>query len=166
MPSRSLGHPRRFHARSTSLTVAVILLLVGLVACGGGSSSPSAPSVPTIPTVSGNYSGTSTFSFPELHATMNCPASTVVTQSGSTVSVAPIVLTGQCGTISIPVGLATIDATGAIEGGGASGTYNEPSCGTYNYTGSGGFFGREFRLSMSASSSTCYNFNFTMVLTR
>jgi hypothetical protein len=91
------------------------LLAVVLVsaACGGGSNSPTGPSASTIPTVSGKYSGSATFTFPELNASMVCPASTVVTQSGRTVNVAPIVLGGQCG-LSIPFGQATIDATGAI----------------------------------------------------
>jgi hypothetical protein len=76
------------------------------------------------------------------------------------------VLAGDCGNVSIPLGQATIDQTGAINGGSATGTNTDPSCGTYNYTASGGFFGKEFRLSMSATSSTCLNFNFTMTLTR
>ena len=78
---------------------------------------------------------------------------------------APLVLGGVCGNVSIPVGAGVIDATGALMGA-TSGTYNEPSCGTYSWTGSGGFFGRELRMSINATSQTCYKFNLTMNLTR
>ena len=144
----------------------LLAFIVLAAACGGGGSSPtSPPPTPTIPNVAGNYSGSATFNFPELATTLTCPASTSVTQSGSTVNVAPIILTGQCQNISIPFGQATIDNTGNL-GGSQSGSYNEPSCGTYNYTGSGGFFGRDLRISLNATSRTCYNFNFTATLTR
>ena len=141
----------------------ILALALSAVSCGG-SGSPSSPT-PTIPTVNGSYSGTATLAFPEIPATLNCSASTVVTQSGSNVSIAPIVLTGtDCGGISLPLGQVTIDATGSV--GSETGSFNEPSCGTYNYSGSGGFFGRELRLSLSATSATCYNFNFTTVMSR
>jgi hypothetical protein len=145
--------------------IAGALMLMLAAACGGDNGSPTSPSGP--PAVNGNYSGSVTVNFPELNAAVTCPASTVVTQSGSTVNVAPIVLTGQCGNLSVPLGQVTIDNTGALDGSGSSGTFFEPSCGgNYNYTGSGGFFGREFRLSMTATSAVCFNFNFTAVLTR
>jgi hypothetical protein len=118
-----------------------------------------------VPQVSGNYSGTLNFVFPELNASMACPASTVVTQSGSNVNMAPIIATGQCAGMSIPIGAMDIDSNGGL--GSGSGTYYDSSCGgTYSYTVGGGFYGREFRLSMSATSPTCYNFNFTSVLSR
>jgi hypothetical protein len=151
--------------RSGSFVVnrmASVVALIGLVSCGG-SGSPTGPSN-KIPNVVGSYSGTATFNYPELQQTLTCPASTVVTQSGSTVSLAPIVLNGQCNSLSLPVGQMTIDNTGAIQS--ESGTYNEPSCGVYAYTASGGFFGREFRFSLSATSSTCYNINITGVLSK
>jgi large exoprotein involved in heme utilization and adhesion len=139
-----------------------VIVTLAVSACGGDS--PSAPS-PNTPAVSGGYAGNGTLVAPQLAARVTCPASTSVTQSGKTVSIAPIVLTGECGSISIPVGQVAIDATGAIDGS-ASGSFNEPGCGTYHYVGSGGFFGREFRISMSATSSSCENFNFTAVLSR
>ena len=142
---------------------AVLVLALSAASCGGGS--PTGPSS-SIPTVAGNYSGSATFVFPEIPATLNCPATATITQSGSTVNVPGIVLRGDCGEVSIPFGQATIDQTGAIDGGGGTGTYTDDSCGTYNYTASGGFSGKEFRLSMSATSSTCYDFNFSMTLTR
>jgi hypothetical protein len=117
------------------------------------------------PSVAGSYSGTTTVVFPELGQTVVCATTTAVTQSGSSISMAPLVLGGQCGNQSIPVGGGTIDTTGALQGS-TSGTYNEPSCGTYNWTGSGGFFGRELRMSVNATSTTCYNFNLTINLTR
>ena len=146
------------------MRVLVVLAVLSVAACGGGNS-PTGPGS-SIPTVTGNYSGTTTITFPELQATVSCPTTTVVTQSGSTVSIAPLVLGGDCDGISVPLGQVRIDTTGALDGGSASGTYNEPSCGVYSYTASGGFFGRELRISMTATSSTCLNFNFSTVLTR
>lgn len=142
--------------------LAVVVALIGLVSCGGNGS-PTGPSN-KIPNVVGSYSGTATFTYPELQVTLTCPASTVVTQSGSTVSLAPIVLNGQCQGVSIPVGQTTIDNTGAMQS--ENGSYTEPSCGVYAYSASGGFFGREFRFSLNATSSTCYNMNITGVLSR
>ena len=139
-----------------------VIVTLAVSACDGNA--PSAPS-PNIPSVTGRYAGNATLASPELDKRVTCPASTSVTQSGKTVSIAAIVLTGECGSISIPVGQVTIDATGAIDGR-ASGSFNEPGCGTYDYVGTGGFIDREFRISMSATSSSCYPFNFTGVLSR
>jgi hypothetical protein len=140
------------------------LVLILTAACGGGS--PTAPSGPQFPQVAGTYNGSINFTFPEIPASLTCPASTTVTQSGSNVSIAPISLGGQCVGIlgSIPFGSVTIDTNGALPN--QSGTFNEPSCGTYNASGSGGFFGREFRISMTATSATCFNFNFSASLFR
>jgi hypothetical protein len=134
-------------------------------ACGdGGGNEITGPSN-RIPSVAGNYSGTTSITFPELSRTVTCPTTTSVTQSGSTVSIAPLQLSGQCGALSIPFGQMTIDTTGAL--GQDTGSFFEPSCGgTYNYSGSGGFFGRDLRLSAVYTSRTCYNMNFTINLTR
>jgi hypothetical protein len=142
----------------------LITLAVLTAACGG--SSPTAPSGPQYPQVAGTYNGSINITLPELGTSLNCPASTSVTQTGANINIAPIILGGQCvGTLgSIPLGSATIDTNGALPP--ASGSFNEPSCGSYTYTGSGGFFGRELRISMSASSNTCWNFNFTASLFR
>lgn len=141
----------------------VVTTIIATVACGGDS--PTAPT-PTIPQVSGSYTGTITVNLPEVPVSRSCPANTSVTQSGSTVSIAPIILGGTCGNISLPLGQVTIDTTGAITGQN-TGTFFEPSCGgNYTYSASGGFFGRELRLSMTATSAVCLNFNFTAVLTR
>ena len=130
--------------------------------------SPTAPSppTPTFPQVSGNYSGSITFSYPEVPLTLTCPATTVITQSGSSVSIAPLLLSGDCAGVldSLPLGTVTIDINGAITDDGMN-TYTE-DCGTYNATGSGGFFGRELRFSLVATSTTCENFNLTAVLSR
>jgi hypothetical protein len=142
----------------------IVAIVVLSAACGGGTS-PTEPSS-RIPSVAGSYSGTASFAFPELQQMFTCPATTVVTQSGSSVNLAPIILNGQCSGVSIPVGQVTIDNTGAIQSDTGRGSYTEPSCGVYDYTGSGGFFGREFRLSMNGTSRTCYNFNFTAVLNK
>lgn len=145
--------------------VAVYICLVSAACGGSSSSSPTAPT-PQIPNVVGTYTGSITINLPEVPTSRTCPASTSVTQSGSTVSIAPIILGGSCGNLSAPIGQATIDTTGAITGQ-SSGVFFEPTCGgTYGYQASGGFFGRELRLSMNATSTICLNFNFTAVLTR
>lgn len=144
------------------------LFVVGVAAllvtgCGGGS--PTSPDGAQYPSVAGNYSGTTTVVFPELNQSVSCSTTTSVTQSGASINMAPLVLGGACGNVSIPVGAGTIDTLGALQGS-TSGTYDEPSCGRYSWTGSGGFFGRELRMSIVATSTTCLNFNMTINLTR
>ena len=138
----------------TCLAVAVLT-----TACGDNGTGPS-----KIPDVAGNYSGTTSFVFPELQVTGSCPTSTAVTQNGNTVNIAPIVLGGQCGNMSLPVGQTTIDAIGSLVQ--ESGTTSDPSCGVYNYTISGGFFGKELRISMVLTSTTCRNMSMTISLSR
>ena len=145
----------------------VCLCLIVAVACGGENSSPTAPSPtqPTFPQVNGNYSGSITVTYPEVPTTVTCPATTAVTQSGRSVSIAPLLLSGACAGVadSLPLGMFTIDTNGAIDDW--RGTLTE-DCGIYNATASGGFFGRELRFSAVFTSSTCSNFNFTAVLSR
>ena len=149
--------------------IIVVLALCITAACGDGNSSPTAPSPmqPTFPQVSGNYAGTISFTFPELGRSLSCPATTVVTQAGNSVSIAPILLGGGCAEIigSLPVGTVTITQNGSFEED-ESESFTDPSCGVYTVTGSGGFFGRELRFSLTATSSTCYNFTVTAVLSR
>ena len=146
--------------KSLSMLGVVALLVTG---CGGGS--PTSPSGPQYPSVAGSYVGTTTVVFPELNQSVICPTTTSVTQSGGSINMAPLVLTGACGNLSVPVGSGTIDTLGALQGS-TSGSYNEPSCGIYNWTGGGGFFGRDLRLSINATSTTCFNFNMTINLSR
>jgi hypothetical protein len=87
-----------------------------------------------------------------------------VTQSGNSVNIAPMIATGECGGTSFPLGQTTIDDNGALQND--SGTFNDPSCGSYSYNASGGFFGRDFRFSLNAASLTCLNINMTGVLSR
>ena len=144
-----------------------LALALSAAACGGGgSNSPTAPT-PQIPNVTGNYSGTTLMVFPELGASarVSCPTTTTVTQSGSTVNIAPFNLRGECGNVSIPMGQTTIDTTGSI-GGASNFTYDDPSCGRYTASASGGFFGREMRIAINAVSQTCYNFNMTITVSR
>lgn len=142
-----------------------VLGVVALVVTGCGGGSPTSPSGAQYPSVAGSYAGTTTMAFPELNQSVSCPTTTSVTQSGGSINMAPLLLSGACGNVSIPVGAGVINTLGALQGS-TSGTYNEPSCGTYNWTGSGGFFGRELRMSINATSPTCYNFNMTINLTR
>jgi hypothetical protein len=143
--------------------LAVVVFAVLFAACGGSEGTKVTGPSSTIPNVAGNYSGNTTVSLPELGQSVTCPTSTSVTQSGSTISIAPLVLSGSCGNMSLPMGQRTIDATGGF--GQTTATYND-TCGTYNLVGSGGFFDREMRLSVNATSSTCYNFNLTVSLSR
>jgi len=139
--------------------VATAWLAIACWGCGGGNS---AAPTPQIPDVAGSYSGTTTLAFPELGQSITCPTTTSVTQSGSTVNFTPLMLGGECDT-SFPLEEATIDSAGAIQG--ESGTEDE-ECGRYTWVGSGGFSGRNFQLSVTASSTTCPDFNLTINLAR
>src|SRR5687767_12644968 len=110
------------------MRILIVIFAALAVACG---KSPTEPQGPRYPTVAGNYSGNLSFVFPELQTTANCPATTTITQTEGRVSIAPIIATGACGGQSIPFGAFNIDTNGAIEGGSATGSFNEPSCGTY-----------------------------------
>ncbi len=148
-------------------SVAFLLSLISLfvvTGCGGSEGNITGPSS-SVPNVAGNYSGNTTVALPELAGSVTCPTTTSVTQSGNTVNIAPLLLSGVCGSLSIPLGQVTIDTTGALLGLNST-TYTDPSCGTYSAVGSGGFFGRDLRISMSATSRTCYNMNITITLTR
>ena len=143
--------------------VSLVALALLVAACGGGEGTNLTTPSSSTPNVAGNYSGNTTVSLPELGQSVVCPTTTSVTQSGNTISIAPIVLAGACGNMSIPFGQTSIDPTGAL--GQATTTYTD-SCGVYTVTASGGFFGRDLRISMSATSRTCYNINMTITLTR
>lgn len=140
-----------------------LLLPLCFIACGGDGNNLTGPTS-TIPNVAGNYAGTLSVSFPEVGRSASCRATTSVTQGGGgSINIAPIQLGGDCGLTSIPVGSATIDSTGSL--GSDSGTTRE-SCGLYTYNSSGGFFGRDLRLSIFYVSTTCLNMNITITLTR
>src|SRR5687767_3326204 len=144
--------------------ICALLIPMLFVACSGGSDLGNNLTGPTntIPNVAGNYSGVTTVAFPELSRSVSCATSTSVTQAGAgSINVAPLQLRGECGTMSLPFGPATIDATGSL--GQATGTYSD-SCGLYNWVASGGFFGRDIRLSIVYTSRTCYNMNITINL--
>lgn len=141
--------------------IALAICTLATMACSSGT----APTSPTqYPDVAGTYTGSVTVSFPDLARSISCLASTAVTQSGATLNIAPIVLGGPCGNLSIPMGAERIDQLGALSAP-ATGTIID-TCGTSTYTASGGFFGRELRLSMAVASTTCPRLNFTAVLTR
>lgn len=141
----------------------LIVLIVLFSACGGDS--PTAPTRPQYPDVAGRYSGTVSIFYPQVGRTLACPATTAVTQNGNLVSIAPVALTGACGSLSIPVGDLTIDENGSL--GNQTGSVTDP-CGLYTYSASGGFFGREYRFSLiyASTSSRCITFNVTGTLTR
>jgi hypothetical protein len=141
----------------------LILVCLFAVACGDDNNL-SGPSN-TIPNVAGNYRGSTTVAFPELNQTAVCSTTTSVTQSGGgNINIAPLQL--QCpnvGLLSLPLGSGTIDATGSL--GSYSGSYND-TCGIYNYNASGGFFGKDLRISMFYTSISCYNMNITINVSR
>lgn len=144
-----------------------VLAFVALFAagCGGSPTSPGGSQSGQYPAVAGSYSGTTVLTFPELSETVSCPTTTAVTQSGAQLTIAPFVLSGDCGGVSVPLGAALIDRQGAFVAA-SSGSFNDPECGTYNYTFSGGFFDRELRMSMRATSLVCYNFDLTISVFR
>ena len=88
---------------------------------------------------------------------MSCPGSTVITQSGSTITLTPFIAGGACDGMSVPVGFRSIDSNGAVPD--ETGSFNEPTCGIYNYFASGSFSGRELLFSVTATSTTCWNMN-------
>ena len=140
----------------------LLLPLLFVVACGGRNDITGPTN--TIPNVAGNYRGMTTVTFPELTQTASCPTSTSVTQTGGgNVNIAPLQIQCPTGLLSLPLGPGTIDATGSL--GSQTMTLQE-TCGTYTATGSGGFFGRDLRLSMFYVSRTCYNMNITINLSR
>ena len=143
----------------------LIMLCLFVAGCGGSPTSPGGTQTGQYPGVAGSYSGTTVMTFPELSETVSCPTTTSVTQSEAQVTIAPFVLTGACGGLSVPFGTALIDGQGAFVAA-SSGTFNDPECGAYNYTFSGGFFDREMRMTMRATSSVCYNFDLTISVFR
>lgn len=149
------------------MKVVSVLTVLALFAagCGGSPTSPGGTQAGQYPSVSGNYSGTTIMTFPELSETVSCPTTTAVTQTGAQLTIAPFVLNGACGGVSVPFGAALIDNSGAFVAA-SSGTFNDPDCGTINYTFSGGFVDRELRMSMRATSSICYNFDLTISVFR
>ena len=156
--------------RSASRVLAAVLGCVSLSGCGGGST-PTTPS-PQYPAVAGNYSGAAKITLNKLGGSLDCPASTTVTQSGASVTLAPLTLTGACaGVGSVPLGRFALSTTGAL----ALSQNNVPiaDCnGAYNATADGGFSGStlQFSLALTAVSGGCVsqpgNFSFSGTLTK
>jgi hypothetical protein len=147
--------------------VVVAFLGAGLAACSGGGSGSNGvtgSSAATMPQVAGSYFGTLDIFFPELGMSVSCPTSTVVTQTGSTISLTPFVAGGDCDGMSVPVGFRSIDSNGAVPN--ESGSFNDPDCGIYSYSASGGFVGRELRFTVNATSTTCWNMDIAGALER
>ena len=104
-----------------------------------------------------------TLSYPELAVSLSCAASTVVTESGSSVDIAPITASGDCGGIAVTQATSiAIDSSATIS---ISGTLSA-ACGVYNWTATGGFYGREMRFQFNLTSSTCLNQTTTGTLSR
>ena len=146
-------------------------VLLASVACG--SSSPTAPSAPQALQVAGNYSGTAVITYTQLAVTVNASATMTVTQAGNAVNLASLVFTiPNYGTLSLPLGETTIDATGAVSGQGMSASNVwSASCNAYQtYSATGTFVGRQFQGSMLATFSStaggCYNFTLAVTLNR
>src|SRR5690348_3642335 len=90
---RSSQLRKRFRSPMVAAVGLIVLTPFLVVGCGGNDSTGPSKSIPN---VTGNYSGNTTFSFPELATTFSCTTTTSVTQSGSTVSIAPLQLGGAC----------------------------------------------------------------------
>ena len=144
--------------------VFVTVAMSALAGCSGGNS-PTAPSQ-NLPSVAGSYRGSITIEPLDGGPSLTCSGVTWVTQSGNGISMWPIDVGGDCPAITIPFGPATIDETGRIAGSGTSGTFTQPSCGTYAYTSSGGFSGRQMQIEIFATSNICSNMNIIISLLR
>jgi hypothetical protein len=158
--------------RSACLVLLAAMPVCSLSGCGG-SNTPTTPSPPQYPAVAGNYSGTATFNLITLGASLNCPASTTVTQSGASVTLAALALSGSCASLgSLPLGSFTISTTGALVPLSQNNVPIADCNGTYNATASGGFSGStlQFAFAFTAVSGGCVgqpgNFNFSGTLTK
>jgi len=140
----------------------LMLLPVLFAGCGNNLTDPSTQIPSVVPSVAGQYSGTTRIS--ESPGAIVWSTTTSVTQSGTTVSVEPLQLSGgQCPS-SIPFGETTIDKAGSL--GTKSGTFSQCHC-VYNYVATGGFIQRDLQISLHATSPTeCYDLRLTINLTR
>jgi hypothetical protein len=134
-----------------------IVVMMGAVAACGGNGSPTAPSSP-YPAVAGNYAGTITINYTSVGVSVNCPATTTVTQSGANVTLSQMNLGGACAGVfpSIPPADNQISTTGSL-GSVTLNNLSVPSCGFYNVAASGGFSGTSFQFSFvyTAVSTSC-----------
>ena len=145
-------------ARLTTVAAAGAALLMG-VACGGSSTAAG----PAYPNVAGTYSGTLTVG--TLAGSFTCPASTVVTQSGASVTIGMLTLSAPCpshGISAVPLGQvnATIDANGTL-GNVTNAILTVPSCGgTYSVNGGAYFSGSSLNVASAYMpvSDTCARF--------
>ncbi len=157
---------------------AFALALCSLLAAGACGGSPAAPT-PAYPDIAGTYTGFATIEFVSTvngitwgtDLSLTCPATVVAKQSGGTVDLEPMLLSGSCGMITLPLSRASIDESGTIQSGAAGG-FNEPGCGTYLYqpTAAGfyvsGQWGRELRMKLAATSEFCMDFTLFAALHR
>lgn len=72
--------------------------------------------------------------FPELSETVSCPTTTAVTQTGAQLTIAPFILSGACGGLSVPFGAALIDGQGAFVAATSGATENTNLCVLRGYT--------------------------------
>lgn len=136
------------------------LLCIVFVACGS-SNDVTGPS--RVPSVAGNYAGVVTAASPEHGESLQCPATTSVTQSGNSVTVGAIRFGEPCDAVDFEVGTTIIDANGALPT--ARTTFTE-SCGIYTVTVSGGFSNQELRIVGTYLSDTCLDLTVTIALSR
>ena len=144
-----------------------VVLLFCAVGCDKSPTNPSSP----YPNVAGNYAGLVTFSFPS-SGILACAATTTVTQSGWSVTVAPMSLAGDCSRLvpSLPVGNLTLSTTGSLFIGTQSNLYVASCNGYYNASVVNGSFagsGFEFSILYTAQSGGCVSQvgNFTISAT-
>ncbi len=143
------------------LSVAIVLLaVVGLVACGGGGSSPSTPSAtvatPAPVSYGGTYKGTMIDNFQA--NLMRYDAEVTIVHQGTTVTAEVLLLTNAFGVVSrYPVGAANL-SSGSFD---IASSYNSKGCGgvAYRvhgfYSGDGGLL----NLTYQGSTDTCGGFD-------
>lgn len=159
------------------LVFAMLVCAGAAIGCGGGPTSPSSlssASTSASSSVDGNYSGSITFTYSSLGGSVTCPASTSVTQVGTTVTIGAITPSGACASFgaSPPLGSFTIDNTGSL-GTTTTNNVTSASCnGAFNTTLTGGFSGStlQFSFVFTAVSGGCLsdpgNFTLSGTLTK
>jgi hypothetical protein len=158
-----------FHRIRLPLVAAIVALLAGCASKG----TTTAPT-PAVPNVAGSYSGSVTVTYHSILQSITCPATTTVTQSGTTVTMAPLMLGGQCQTIgvtSVTVGTFTISSTGSLDTRTVA-NVSLPSCGSYSTSATGAFSGSTLQLTIdyTAITPSCIdqvgNFTYAGTLTK
>lgn len=147
------------------LVFAMLVCVGSAVGCGSSPTSPStfssstANSSSSSQSLAGNYVGSITITYATVGGSVTCPASTSVTQVGSTVTIGAITPSGACeGVGATPaLGSFTIDNTGSLGTLTATNVPDSSCNGAFNQTITGGFSGTtlQFSFVFTAVSGGC-----------